>query len=101
MSDYETYSEWPKPLVPSFKADFMIDKDTEGYHLYIFNKSENDFMPFGPLVFNNNEKDQPGADDIVWRLPPSLATSKEDPELKAEMNAIGESNRMTLKFIKP
>ena len=53
MSDYETYSEWPKPLVPSFKADFMIDKDTEGYHLYIFNKSENDFMPFGPLVFNN------------------------------------------------
>ncbi len=57
MSDYETYSEWPKPLVPSFKTDFMIDKDTEGYHLYIFNKSENDFMPFGPLFFNNNEMD--------------------------------------------
>ncbi|MDA3938297.1 MAG: carbohydrate ABC transporter permease [Spirochaetia bacterium] len=57
MSDYETYSEWPKPLVPSFKAHFMIDKDVEGYHLFIFNKSEDDFMPFGPLVFTNNEKD--------------------------------------------
>ena len=57
MSDYETYSEWPKPLVPSFKASFMIDKDTEGYHLYIFNKSEDQFMPFGPLVFTNTEKD--------------------------------------------
>ena len=57
MSDYETYSEWPKPLVPSLKSEFMIDKDTEGYHLYIFNKSENEFMPFGPLFFNNNETD--------------------------------------------
>lgn len=59
------------------------------------------FKFVGSGDFNNNEKDQPGADDIVWRLPPSLATSKKDPELKAEMNAIGESNRMTLKFIKP
>lgn len=57
MSDYETYSEWPKPLVPSFKASFMIDKNAEGYHLFIFNKSEDKFMPFGPLVFANNEKD--------------------------------------------
>ncbi len=57
MSDYETYSEWPKPLVPSFKTNFMINKDTDGYHLFIFNKSENAFMPFGPLVFNKNEKD--------------------------------------------
>ena len=23
MSDYETYSEWPKPLIPSFRVDFM------------------------------------------------------------------------------
>ena len=50
---------------------------------------------------NENEKDQPGADDIVWRLPPSLRTSREDPELRAAMEAIGESNRMTLKFRKP
>lgn len=50
---------------------------------------------------NMNEKDQPTEDDIVWRLPPSLATSKDNPELKVEMEAIGESNRMTLKFRKP
>ncbi|MDH3954983.1 MAG: methyltransferase, partial [Gammaproteobacteria bacterium] len=45
--------------------------------------------------------DQPGEDDVVWRLPPSLSTSKEDPELRAKYEAIGESNRMTLKFRKP
>ena len=50
---------------------------------------------------NQNEKDQPAESDFVWRLPPSFATSKDNPELKAEMTTIGESNRMTLKFRKP
>jgi predicted methyltransferase len=50
---------------------------------------------------NENPNDQPGAEDIVWRLPPSLVTSRDNPELKAELEAIGESNRMTLKFRKP
>jgi len=50
---------------------------------------------------NMNGKDQPTDEDKVWRLPPSLATSRDNPELKAEMEAIGESNRMTLKFRKP
>ncbi len=50
---------------------------------------------------NANPKDQPSEDDIVWRLPPSFATSREDAELKAQMEAIGESNRMTLRFRKP
>ena len=50
---------------------------------------------------NANPNDQPGEDDIVWRLPPSLGTSREDPELRAELEAIGESNRMTLRFRKP
>ncbi len=48
-----------------------------------------------------NPKDQPTTDDAVWRLPPSLGTSREDPELREQMQAIGESNRMTLKFRKP
>ena len=48
-----------------------------------------------------NPKDQPTTDDAVWRLPPSLGTSREDPELRATMQEIGESNRMTLKFRKP
>jgi predicted methyltransferase len=50
---------------------------------------------------NENPKDQPSEEDIVWRLPPSFGTSQDNPELKAEMEAIGESNRMTLKFRKP
>ena len=58
------------------------------------------FELVGEKKFNHNKKDQPGDEDFVWRLPPTLATSSEDPELKAKMIAIGESNRMTLKFIK-
>ncbi|MDJ0750768.1 MAG: methyltransferase [Woeseiaceae bacterium] len=50
---------------------------------------------------NANPQDQPGEDDVVWRLPPSLGTSRDNPELKAELEAVGESNRMTLKFRKP
>jgi predicted methyltransferase len=50
---------------------------------------------------NANPKDQPTEKDFVWRLPPTLATSRDNPELKAQMEAIGESDRMTLKFRKP
>ena len=50
---------------------------------------------------NNNPADQPGTGDFVWRLPPTLATSGDNEELKASMLAIGESNRMTLRFRKP
>lgn len=50
---------------------------------------------------NQNPKDRPTDQDIVWRLPPSLATSRDNPELKAELEAVGESNRMTLRFRKP
>ena len=54
----------------------------------------------GEKNFNNNENDRPGVEDVVWRLPPTLMGSEDNPELKEEMLAIGESNRMTLKFIK-
>jgi predicted methyltransferase len=50
---------------------------------------------------NRNPADQPGEDDIVWRLAPSFATSRDNPELRARYETIGESNRMTLKFRKP
>jgi predicted methyltransferase len=52
-------------------------------------------------AINSNPKDQPTEDDIVWRLPPTYYEIREDPELKAAADAIGESNRMTLKFRKP
>lgn len=50
---------------------------------------------------NANPADKPTTDDIVWRLPPTYATSRDNEELKAQYAAIGESNRMTLKFRKP
>jgi predicted methyltransferase len=50
---------------------------------------------------NENPNDRPSVDDVVWRLPPTLMTSRDNAELKAEMEAIGESNRMTLRFRKP
>ena len=55
----------------------------------------------GESDVNANPKDQPGDGDFVWRLPPTLATSRDNPELRAELEAVGESNRMTLKFRKP
>ena len=53
------------------------------------------------LPINENPNDQAKEGDIVWRLPPSLGDSQDDDERKAEMLAIGESNRMTLLFRKP
>ena len=49
---------------------------------------------------NENADDVPTVEDGVWRLPPTLGTSADDPELRSEMEAVGESNRMTLKFKK-
>jgi len=59
------------------------------------------FEFLGSSEINVNPKDQPTEEDIVWRLPPTYFTSRENPELHAKMEAIGESNRMTLKFRKP
>lgn len=50
---------------------------------------------------NINPKDNPTEKDMVWRLPPSLVTSKENPELKQQMMETGESTRITLLFKKP
>jgi len=58
------------------------------------------FALVGDSDINANPLDMPTTDDIVWRLPQSLATSGEDPELRAQMIAIGESKRMTLLFRK-
>lgn len=49
---------------------------------------------------NANSKDKPGPKDIVWRLPPSFSGSQATPEAKAAVQAIGESDRMTLLFKK-
>jgi len=55
----------------------------------------------GSRDFNENAQDQPTEEDVVWRLPPTYNGSADNPDLRAQMAAIGESNRMTLKFRKP
>lgn len=52
-------------------------------------------------AINENPADQPTVEDSVWRLPPTLMAEREDDEKRARMEAIGESHRMTLKFVKP
>jgi predicted methyltransferase len=47
---------------------------------------------------NANEKDTRDYENGVWTLPPSLALKDKDSE---KYKAIGESDRMTLKFVKP
>jgi len=82
------------------------DKWAEGDNGYL--KKSNVIAAFEAAGFelvkesalNANTNDVPTNDDMVWRLPPSLGTSREDAELKAKMEAIGESNRMTLLFKK-
>jgi predicted methyltransferase len=49
---------------------------------------------------NMNPADQPQEGDIVWRLSPSFATSRNDENLRRKLSAIGESTRMTLLFRK-
>lgn len=59
------------------------------------------FVYEGSSEINANPLDMPTSEDGVWRLPPTLGGSRDNPELKAAMEAIGESDRMTLKFRKP
>ena len=72
------------------KKSFVIEKLTAAGFEFV-----------GETDVNLNPLDQPTETDIVWRLPPSLATSKDDPEAAAGYRAIGESSRMTLLFRKP
>lgn len=94
-------------VVQHHARDDMPDEWASGENGYLKKQTVIDaataagFEFAGESDINANPNDQPTTDDIVWRLPPSLATSGEDPELRAELEAVGESNRMTLKFVKP
>ena len=47
---------------------------------------------------NANAKDTKDYEEGVWTLPPNLRADEED---QAKYRAIGESDRMTLRFVKP
>jgi predicted methyltransferase len=86
----EMPDEWASGARGYLKKQFVLDRLTEAGFEFVADSD-----------INENPRDRPGEDDRVWRLPPSYATSGEDPEKRAEMEAIGESHRMTLKFRKP
>ncbi len=94
-------------IVQHHARDEMSDEFADGSHGYLKKSfvvavaEQAGFEFVAESDINVNAKDQPTEEDIVWRLPPSFATSEDNPELKAEFEAIGESNRMTLKFRKP
>ncbi len=85
----------------------MTDEFADGSHGYLKNEfvvAQMALAGFELLAssdINRNDKDQPEETDIVWRLAPGFFTSRDNPELKAELELIGESNRMTLLFKKP
>ncbi|HEX7034157.1 MAG TPA: hypothetical protein VF210_00195 [Pseudomonadales bacterium] len=81
---------WASGAAGYLKKQFVIDRLTEA-GLELVEESD----------INQNPKDRPTIEDVVWRLPPSYGTSGDDPQKRAEVDAIGESNRMTLKFRKP
>ena len=56
------------------------------------------FKLAGTSEVNANPKDKADHLNGVWALPPTYANKDVD---KARYEAIGESDRMTLKFIKP
>jgi predicted methyltransferase len=94
-------------VVQHHARDDMSDQWANGSHGYMKKQFVIDrvvatgFELVAESDINANDKDQPANDDIVWRLPPTFATSRDNPELKAQLQAVGESNRMTLKFRKP
>lgn len=59
------------------------------------------FELIGSSDLNVNAADVPTEEDFVWRLPPSLSGTEEGTPERAANEAVGESNRMTLKFRKP
>jgi predicted methyltransferase len=82
--------EWANGSHGYMKKQFVIDRvEAAGF----------EFVAESGI--NANDKDQPSENDVVWRLSPTFATSRDNPELKAQLETIGESNRMTLKFRKP
>ena len=59
---------------------------------------KNGFQLTASSELNSNPKDTTDHPEGVWTLPPGLALGEEK---SAEYLAIGESDRMTLKFVKP
>jgi predicted methyltransferase len=83
------------------KADAKVEESSKAGYLpeaYVIEKVEAaGFKLAGKAEINANAKDTKDHPKGVWTLPPSYALGEED---KAKYTEIGESDRMTLKFVK-
>jgi predicted methyltransferase len=80
--------KWADGEMGYLKKDLVIERmTTAGFELV------------GETDINANSKDVPTPEQYVWRLPPAY-DGADTPEARAQVDAIGESNRMTLKFRK-
>ncbi len=89
------------------RGDESIPQDPDGENGYV-NQSHVIAMAYSAgfkLVasaeINANTKDTKDYPNGLYSLPPSLRGSKSDDALREQVLAIGESDRMTLKFVKP
>ena len=93
-------------VVQHHARDNMPDTWANGENGYLKKGYVTDMMEAGGFEFvaesavNANAKDVPTTEQFVWRLPPGY-DGADSPEDKAKVDALGESNRMTLKFRKP
>jgi predicted methyltransferase len=76
-------------------------KASSGYmhEAYVIKLAESaGFKLAGKSDINANPKDKADHEGGVWALPPTYGNKDAD---RAKYEAIGESDRMTLKFVKP
>lgn len=81
-----------KPQDPKALSGYV----TEDYIISLARKAGFEFL--AKLEINANPKDAKNYPEGVWTLPPTLKLKNKDKE---KYQAIGESDRMTIKFIKP
>lgn len=81
-----------KPQDPKAASGYV----TEDYVIALARKAGFEFLAKSEI--NANPKDTKNHPEGVWTLPPTLKLKDKD---KAKYLAIGESDRMTLKFLKP
>lgn len=84
---------WPGSSLEQMKKSGYVTEE-EVYRL----AEEAGFLALSGSEINANPKDSKDYPEGVWTLPPTLALKDQDRE---KYLAIGESDRMTLRFVKP
>ena len=85
----------------SFNLQKMVDSGYVGQWYVIKLAEQAGFTFVGASAINANIKDKKDHPNGVWTLPPTLRLPADaDKNLQEKYRAIGESDRMTLKFIK-